>query len=197
MLNADLKPISEESMERRGDIKGIYEDENLTFDKIRKKPILKPISEINKTFINFELLINRALTEFLRIKETIDKMVESNPRYSETILMQRVQQLIMYSKEIIHAQDIQKDNMIKAIGEMIRIVDKEYGILEENFVEELDKTLKDSDDIDLNEKSFLPKITKSDLNEISDDILKEFEAEEEKEKEKDSNVKELEEVQNE
>ncbi|GAG77131.1 unnamed protein product, partial [marine sediment metagenome] len=35
-------------------------------------------------------------------------------------------------KQIIHSQDVQKENMKNALKEMITIVNKEYGLLEED-----------------------------------------------------------------
>ncbi|GAH04120.1 unnamed protein product, partial [marine sediment metagenome] len=54
------------------------------------------------------------------------------PKYSETMLMARVQNLQNSVKQIIHSQDVQKENMKKTIKEMIDIVNKEYGLLEED-----------------------------------------------------------------
>lgn len=118
--------------ERRSEVDSIYSESKLDLDAIKKNPILKPISELNNSYINFELLINRALWEFGKNKEAIDSMIEENPKYSETILLSKVQSLIGHIKQVIHAQDIQKENMKNVINEMIKIVKENYGLLEED-----------------------------------------------------------------
>lgn len=118
--------------EDRSGVDQIYSEEKLDLDAIKKNPILKPISELNNSYVNFELLINRALWEFGEIKSEIDSMIELNPKYSETMLLGKVQSLLGHIKQIIHAQDIQKENMKSTIHEMIRIVKDNYGVLDED-----------------------------------------------------------------
>ena len=113
------------------EVESIYDGEKLDFNAIKKNPILKPIVEINNSFQNFELVINRALWEYEQNKKTIDEMIEANPKYSETMIMAKVQSLLGHIKQIIHSQDIQKENMKNAINEMIKIVGDEYGLLQE------------------------------------------------------------------
>lgn len=117
------------------DVEGIYESKDLTFEKVQQKPILKPISDINNTFINLELLINKALYDYKDDKEQIDKMIEMNPTYSETMILTKFQSLLTTIKQIIHAQNLQKENLVSAIKELIRINNKEYAPLnsEDNF----------------------------------------------------------------
>ena len=119
---------------RRGikeDIGGIYDEKELTFTHIKNNPILKPISEINKSFINFESLINRALWDYEEDKKQIDKMIELNPKYSETIILSKFQSILGHIKQIIHSQDLQKENMKSTINEMIKISGEEYALLQE------------------------------------------------------------------
>lgn len=112
------------------EIDSIYEG-LLDFESIKKNPILKPVSEINKTYINFELIINRALWEYQQDEEKINAMIEENPIYSETQLMAKVQSMKNSVKQIIHSQDLQKENMKNAINDMITIVGKEYGPIDD------------------------------------------------------------------
>lgn len=115
----------------RMEIEPLYNEKNLDFETIKNNPILKPLGEINNGFVNMELLINRALWEYQEDKKQIDEMIESNPKYSETIILSKFQSILNHVKQIIQAQDIQKENMKRAINEMIKIVGKEYGILNE------------------------------------------------------------------
>jgi len=106
-------------------INAIYEGD-LDFNTIKSNPVLKPIAEINETFVNLELMINKSLIEYQEIEELINKMIEDNPVYSETILMSKIESLKNNVKQIIHSQDLQKTNMKTKINEMIRIVEEEY-----------------------------------------------------------------------
>jgi len=117
--------------EDKREVSSVYSESKLDFDTIKKNPILKPIAELNNSYINFELLINRALWEFGEDKEAIDSMIEANPKYSETILLGKIQSILGHIKQIIHSQDIQKQNMKNAINEMIKIVGENYGLLED------------------------------------------------------------------
>lgn len=115
----------------RTQIEPLYSDGALDFNTIKNSPILKPLAEINNGYVNMELLINRALWEYQENKIQIDSMIEVNPKYSETIILSKFQNLLGFVKQIIQAQDIQKENMKRAINEMIKICNSEYGILEE------------------------------------------------------------------
>ncbi len=120
----------------RDDITPVYDEEKLDLDTVKTNPILKPLAEINNSFVNFELVINRALLEYQEYKEQIDAMIQINPRYSETIILSKVQSMLGHIKQIIHSQDIQKEDMKKAIKEMVKIVKSEYGLLEEQSKED-------------------------------------------------------------
>ncbi len=108
-------------------ITSIYEGE-LDFNTIKDNPILKPIAEINETFVNLELVINKALIDYQEIEDEINKMVEENPVYSETMLMAKIQSLKVNVKQIIHSQDLQKANMKVKINDMIKIAEEEYDL---------------------------------------------------------------------
>ena len=118
----------EESKKIREEMQGVY-NENMTYEDIENNPILRPISEINNSFINLELLINRALWEYEENKKQIDKMIEINPKYSETMILSVFQNIIGHIKQIIHAQDLQKENMKEVIDKMIKISNKEYALI--------------------------------------------------------------------
>ena len=112
-------------------IEPLYNEEKLDFENIQRNPVLKPIADINRSFINFELLIRRALWEHGKIKESIDNMIEVNPKYSETMIISKVQSMLNYIKQIIHSQNLQKEDMKNTIKEMVKIVKENYALLEE------------------------------------------------------------------
>ncbi len=118
--------------EDEGSIEQIYDEEKLDFENIKNNPVLKPIADINKSFVNFELLIKRAMWEYGQAKESIDGMIELNATYSETIIMSKIQLMLGHIKQIIHSQNIQKENMKDTINEMVRIVQKDYELLEKD-----------------------------------------------------------------
>ena len=137
-------PISSFDTEKmKSEIEPIYSREKLNFEAIKKNPVLKPLAEMNNSFIDMELIINRALYEYQENKAQLDGMIELNPKYSETIILNKFQNAINHVKKIIHAQDIKKENMKRAINEMIRIVGQEYGVLSEEQPDLIDSTKED------------------------------------------------------
>ncbi len=117
------------------EIEPIYNGD-LDSETIKKKPILKPIAEMNNSHMNFELLINRALYEYTQDKKAIDEMIKINPKYSETIILSKIQSILGYVKQIIHSQNLEKENMKNTINKMIKIAEQDYGLLEEESEEE-------------------------------------------------------------
>lgn len=116
------------------DVEKIYEGE-LNFKEIKNNPILKPIAIINNSFVNLELTIRKSLWDLEQDRKKMAELIEANPKYSETIIMNVVNNMTRNTKTIIHAQDIQKDNMKDTIREMISIANEEYALLsdEENY----------------------------------------------------------------
>ena len=110
-------------------------NEDLTSDNIKKNPILRPIAEINKSYENLELITTRALWEFERVQENYNDLIKENPKYSETQIVGKIQALLIYIKQIIYSQDLQKYNLQKTINEMIQIAKKEYAPLDEEFMQ--------------------------------------------------------------
>jgi len=137
---------------------------NLDFKNVKENPILRPIANINKSYENLEILINRALWEYSEDKEQIDEMIKINPKYSETIILSKFQNILSHVKQIIHAQDIQKDNMKDTLNEMIKIAEEEYGVLAEN---EFNK-----DDFGKDEKIIKKEISLEEIRETPDEEQK-------------------------
>ncbi len=151
MINDESEPSDIDKKE----IEPIYNG-NLDSETIKKKPILKPIAEMNNSYMNFELLINRALYEYAQDKKAIDEMIKINPKYSETIILSKIQSIIGYVKQIIYSQNLEKENMKNTINEMIKISEQDYGLLEEESEEEpkiIKKEEEDKEDKDSEEES--------------------------------------------
>jgi hypothetical protein len=101
-------------------------DRKLDFETIMNNPILQPISEVNTTYRSQGLIVARNLWEYEQIKTRIDEMVRLNPVYSETLIFGEIQSLINVVKQIIHAQDVQRDLIKGTINEMVHLSDKYY-----------------------------------------------------------------------
>ena len=147
----------------------LYNEEKLSFENIKKNPILKPIAEINKIYVTFELVVIKALWDYEAEQKKINEMIEDNPKYSETQIMAKVQNLQNSTKSIIHSQDIQKENMKTAIKEMINIVSKEYGVLEEEDIVEAKPKENESETAEENKQEEETKEETSDEEEKEED----------------------------
>jgi hypothetical protein len=108
---------------------------DLDFKSIMENPILKPLAELNRTYVNFELIIHKALNEYEEEKKMVDDMVAKVPKYSETIFVGRIQNMIREMKTLIHAQDVQKEAMKRAIAEMIDISRDNYRLIMRSSLE--------------------------------------------------------------
>lgn len=119
----------------KADIEKIY-DGDLSFKEIKNNPVLKPIAIINNSYANLELTIRKALWDLEQDRKKMDSLIEANPKYSETIIMNVINSMIRNTKTIIHAQDLQKDDMVNTIREMININKEEYALLNDEYIEQ-------------------------------------------------------------
>lgn len=149
----------EESKNIRQEMEGVY-DGGLSYEEVDENPILKPILEIKNSFMNLELLINRALWEYEENKKQIDKMIEINPKYSETMILSVFQNIMNHIKQIIHAQDLQKENMKEAIKNMVKISKKEYALLNKEDEQGIERKEEKIDKIEKKPKEIKEEIIK-------------------------------------
>ncbi len=141
---------------------------NLDLKTTTENPILTPIAEANNTFTNLSLIRNKALLDYEEIYRKIQEMVEENPRYSETMIVTTIFNLIIQFKQIVHSQDLQIETMKKTIQEMIKIVNLRYDLLgeeEEPIVKEIKKEKVETDEEVLKE---LNKIAKPKVSSLTD-----------------------------
>lgn len=103
----------------------LYE-KNLTYEEIISKPILQPILEVNSVYESQGLVVNRATFLYKQNLEEINEMFKKNKTYLQTIIIGVVQQLLNNAEQIIHSQDIQRDNLKRTIKRMLDIVEKNY-----------------------------------------------------------------------
>ncbi len=107
----------------------ILDPKKLDFDSLKKNPILKPISEINETFSNLHLTIIKAVLEYEEEYKKLQELEEINPRYTNTVLMVTIKNMVTIIKTIIHSQDLQINNMKKAMSEMIDINSSKFKLI--------------------------------------------------------------------
>ena len=68
--------------------------DNYGINDLDNNPILRPIDSIHETWKMTELTINRALIEYIQEKKEADKLLATNPIYSECKLIAVVKKLI-------------------------------------------------------------------------------------------------------
>jgi len=107
----------------------VYDQNKLDFDSLKKNPILKPISEINETYSNLHLTIIKAVLEYEEEYKKLQELEGINPRYTNTILMVTIKNMVTIIKTIIHSQDLQINNMRRAISEMIDINGSKFKLI--------------------------------------------------------------------
>lgn len=138
----------------------LYE-RKLDYEEIKQNPILQPVAEANSTYKSHGLNVQMAMSEFIRLKEEIEKMIELNDDYSQTIIVAKMQAIIMYARQVIHSQDLQREETKKVVNDMIRINEKYFVLKEkENYSEKqfpiLDEIIqkKEEKEEDKEEKEF-------------------------------------------
>ncbi|KKM74334.1 hypothetical protein LCGC14_1401350 [marine sediment metagenome] len=107
-----------ETTEREIPIEPLYEGD-LSIEDVQENPTLKPILEINKSYIETQKLINNSVWKLNEEKQAINQLLELNPKYSETILMGKVQMLMANVEQIKFLMESQQKMLIKAIQDMI------------------------------------------------------------------------------
>lgn len=110
----------------------------LDFDSIKDNPILKPISEINKSYCDRHIVITKGVLEFEEEYKRLQEMESINPRYTNTVLMALIKNMINIIKTIIYNQDLCDSSMKSAINEMIDISESKFKLID-NEKERMEK----------------------------------------------------------
>ncbi len=90
--------------EEKEQIDPIYEGK-LEPKDIADKPILKPVADVNKSFMDFQKLLNKSLLDYKRSKQAINDMISEMPKYSQTMIIAEVQKLVSYIENFIFLSD--------------------------------------------------------------------------------------------
>ncbi len=102
------------------EIKPIYKGD-LGIETMKEKPILKPIAEINKSFVNNQKLLNKSDWNYKQAKKEIDDMLQLMPKYSQTMIVAVMLKLIMYVEHSNFLWRQQQELLKKGMQEMVEI----------------------------------------------------------------------------
>lgn len=105
---------------------------DLSFDSIRDNPILKPISEVNKNYCDLHITATKAILEFEDEYKKIQELEIINPRYTNTVLMATIKNIITSLKTVVHSQDLCDIGMKSVINEMIGISGSKYKLMDDD-----------------------------------------------------------------
>lgn len=114
----------------------IYSDV-IDLDAIRKDPILKPLLEIKENYKSLGMVVGNNLIQYQDSIKKIDQLEKLNPKYSETIIMSELKNLIRSMNMIIQSQDLQRVSLKNAMKFMIEISGDQYILNEENEYKKL------------------------------------------------------------
>jgi len=177
--------MAEEKTEKTGEIKSdkLYEGD-LSYGTVRKNPILQPILEINSLYESHGFMVQKATTDYESLMKEINEMLRLNSDYSSTMIVAKFQQILLAAKQTIHAQDLQRIFMKKAMNEMVKINGKYFTPVDE-IKDENEEVIRSLDEIIKKKKpeSELPK-------EIELDEVDEVEKIKKEKKEKKEAIKE-------
>lgn len=125
----------EEKMKEEVEVEPLYTGD-LTLESIQENPVLKPILEVNKRFMETQKLLNNFIWLWEKDKETINTYLEEEPIYSQMMLVGKVQSYINNVTHTKFLQDSQQELLKKAMQDMIEIskqqVEELRGLEEEN-----------------------------------------------------------------
>lgn len=152
---------------------------DLTFDAIRDNPILKPISEINKNYCDLHITATKSILEFEDEYKKIQELEIINPRYTNTVLMATIKNIITSLKIVVHSQDLCDIGMKSVINEMIGISGSKYKLMDDDseriakirtdMRKEMEKEYKEKFEKPIENISEVPKRSKEEEQEIERD----------------------------
>lgn len=128
--------MAKDELETEEDIEPIYNGD-LGLENIDHQPILKPVANINNSFIDSQKLLNKALSDYTKVKENINDMIKIMPKYSQTMIVAEIQRLVNYIEQYIFLSDQQQEKLKRTINEMIK-VDNE---IERDYSKEINKPI--------------------------------------------------------
>jgi len=141
-------------------------EEDYTYDNLVNNPILKPISEADKTMMD---LMEMAYKKFLDAKinkDIINKTITDIPAYQTSAMVAKLLKFNSEVEDIIKLQNLQIKNLRECIKSIYQIVLNKYGVYKE---EEKIERKKINYEIYLNDL-----LKKDEIKEFATLILKEF-----------------------
>jgi hypothetical protein len=152
-------------------------DNPLNFDDIRNNPILKPISEINKSYCDLHLTSTKGILEYEDEYKKLQELESINPRYTNTVLMASIKNITNIIKTIIYSQDLQIVSMKNAINEMIEISNDKYKYIndEKERIEKIREEMRKEFENEYKDKIVITKISEK---KVTDEEIKNIEDDE-------------------
>lgn len=179
--------FNEDEDEELEDIEPLV-SEPFHYDNIVNNPILKPISETDRSLRDLDEMVYKRLINANNDKKWINKVITEIPFYEES---QFVSRLIRFAREyddLIKLEGLKNKNLKKCIREMVNIVKERYGVRmeeegkffepetiipEEGYEKYLEKMGKHSEEKIANVAKEIIKVFKTDNT--ADDIRDKFE----------------------
>ncbi len=106
------------------EIEPLYDGE-LEPNDVTRRPILKPVANINNSFMDSQRLLNKSLFDYKRVKHKIDEMLLSMPKYSQTVIVSELLKLVNCIEQFIFLADHQQETLKRTINEMIQVSEEE------------------------------------------------------------------------
>lgn len=103
-------------------------NEPYTYDNMMNNPIIKPISEVDRSLRDLDEMINKMLIDSRRDKQWVNAAIEDVPSYQDSPFVSRIIELTKNTQNIIKLQDIEIKNLKNAIREIVEIVKEKYGV---------------------------------------------------------------------
>jgi hypothetical protein len=131
--------------------------EEITYEKVKINPILRPLAEKNNSYLLNEKNIVRALKELDSTQERMKEIIDSNPDiYESTAIVAKMERYKLFAAQVIHGLILQKDDLKTAINQMLEINGIEYGLKREEIEEDFRPSL---EPIKIQPKIEVPPIT--------------------------------------
>jgi hypothetical protein len=103
-------------------------NEPYTYENIVNNPIIKPISECDRSLRDLDDMIGKKLADIRRLQLKINAVINDAPSYQDTAFVSDLIKLAQSMDDVIKLQDIQFANTKSCIREMNGEVKKRYLI---------------------------------------------------------------------
>lgn len=134
--------------------------EPYTYENIYQNPILKPISEVDRSLYDIDEMIDKKLTDAKRDREWITTALNDNPEYSDVAFIARLLKLVQEVDDVIKFLILEKRNLRECIQEINEIVTQRYGVKVSQQGDSLKVKVHETKIPEGSERKYLEKISK-------------------------------------